>query len=185
MAGVSTPVGGDRTLVAEPLDAKAFEPYGEVIDRRRTRPAHAINGGTAQRLDDLARVDASLRGGHVAIGLVRASPRPLPFRLECMERHVQGSQAFVPLDAARWLVIVAPRGRAPRADRLRAFVASGWQGVNYARGTWHHPLIALDREAEFLVVDRMADDGREDCELRGCGRETLWVRTLPSTSAGR
>jgi len=27
-------------------------------------------------------------------------------------------------------------------------------GVNYARGVWHHPLIALDAVADFLVIDR-------------------------------
>jgi len=174
---VMTSGGGGRTLVAEPLDAEAFKAYGEVIDRRGTRPSHAINGGTAQRVDDLARVDTSMRGGHVGISLVRASPRSLPFRIEFMERHVRGSQAFVPLDAQRWIVVVAPRGRAPRPQQLRAFVASGTQGVNYARGTWHHPLIALDREAEFLIVDRVAEDGREDCEVCELGEEALWVGT--------
>ena len=154
-----------RTLVATMLDEASFSPYGEVIDRRSVRPDFAINAGTARRTSDLARVDASLRGGHVALSLVRASPRPLPLRLECMERHVRSSQAFVPLDALRWLVVVAARGRGPTAGRLRAFLASGEQGVNYARGTWHHPLIALDRECRFLVVDRVADDGREDCEV--------------------
>jgi len=171
------PRGGGRTLLAEPLEAEAFRAYGEVIDRRSARPSHAINGGTAQRFDDLARVDASMRGGHAAISLVRARPRSLPFRIECMERHLRGSQAFVPLDAQRWIVVVAPRGRAPRHEQLRAFVASGMQGINYARGTWHHPLIALDREAEFLVVDRVAEDGREDCEMCELGEEALWVRT--------
>ena len=26
--------------------------------------------------------------------------------------------------------------------------------MNYARGVWHHPLIVLDREGDFIVVDR-------------------------------
>ena len=56
-------------------------------------------------------------------------------------------------------------GRRPSASTLRAFVASGLQGVNYRRGTWHHPLIALGPDAEFIVVDRVADDGQEDCEV--------------------
>ncbi|HZV93447.1 MAG TPA: ureidoglycolate lyase [Caldimonas sp.] len=154
-----------RTLVATLLDEASFAPYGDVIDRRSVAADVSINGGTARRTSDLARVDASPRGGHVALSLVRALPRPLPMRLECMERHLRSSQAFVPLDATRWLVVVAARGRAPAVRRLRAFLASGEQGVNYARGTWHHPLIALDRECRFLVVDRIADDGAEDCEV--------------------
>jgi hypothetical protein len=73
MARVIVPGGRGRMIVAEPLDARAFEPYGEVIDRGSTRSGRAINGGTAQRIDDLARVDASLRGGHVAIKQAMAS----------------------------------------------------------------------------------------------------------------
>ncbi|MDQ2735239.1 MAG: ureidoglycolate lyase [Pseudomonadota bacterium] len=159
------PAPARRIVHAEPLVAAAFRAFGEVIDRRSTQPAYAINGGTAQRVHDLARIDVSTRGGHAAISVVHASPRPLPVQLEGLERHSRGSQAFVPIAASRWVVIVAPGGRTPDLDKLRAFVASGVQGVNYARGTWHHPLIVLDHDAEFLVVDRAADDGLEDCDV--------------------
>lgn len=164
-------------LIAVPLEAAAFRGFGDVIDRRgASSTTYPINDGSALRMHDLARIDASARGGHAGISIVRATPRPLPFRLECMERHRRGSQAFIPLTAARWVIVVAPPGRAPRADQLRAFVASAEQGVNYSRATWHHPLLAIDREAEFLVVDRISDDGEEDCDvcdLRGLGP---WVR---------
>jgi len=163
-----------RSLPVEPLDAGAFRPFGDVIDFDGAHPTHSINGGTAQRASDLARVEA-MAGGHVAISLVRARPRRLPFRLECLERHVCGSQAFVPLGASRWLVVVAGGGADPQPQHLRAFVASARQGVNYARGIWHHPLLAVDRSAQFLVVDRVADDGREDCEVVDLGPHDLWI----------
>jgi ureidoglycolate lyase len=70
-----------------------------------------------------------------------------------LERHLLGSQAFVPLNDKPYLVVVAPAGELD-AQRIRAFVTSGWQGVNYAKGVWHHPLLALDRVSDFLVVDR-------------------------------
>jgi ureidoglycolate lyase len=60
----------------------------------------------------------------------------------------------LPLDPAPFLIVVAPAGPAPGSDALRAFVTDGRQGVNYARGVWHHPVIAIDRESDFLVVDR-------------------------------
>ena len=169
------PAVARRILRVAPLEAATFAPYGEVIDRSSREPTLAINAGTADRLNDLARVDASARGGHVGLSIFRARPRPLPFRLQCMERHLHTSQAFVPLAGAAWIVIVAPRGQAPQPGALRAFMASATQGVNYARGTWHHPLIALGREAEFLVVDRVAEDGTEDCEVHDLAAADLWL----------
>jgi ureidoglycolate lyase len=71
-----------------------------------------------------------------------------------VERHPLSSQAFVPLSRLPFLVVVARPGDVPRADDLRAFVTNGRQGVNYARGTWHHPLIAFDESGDFLVIDR-------------------------------
>ena len=152
------------TLRAEALTAEAFRPFGDVVDRDNLAASHAINGGTAQRFDDLARIEA-VRGGHAAISVVRvAQARTLPFRIECLERHVRGSQAWIPLSGTRWIVVVSMPGRRPAMPDLRAFVATGLQGVNYRRGTWHHPLIALEPGAQFLVIDRVAGDGREDCE---------------------
>jgi ureidoglycolate lyase len=174
VAGLTTVRGTRSTLRPVPLEAAAFRPFGEVIDRDDAGLPRAINEGTAKRLD-LARVDATLRGAHVGIGLVRAAPRTLPFRLQCMERHRCGSQAFVPLSASRWLVIVARRGRAPSASDLNVFVASAGQGVNYARGTWHHPLFVLDQAAEFLVVDRVVESGAEDCDVIDLSGQEIWI----------
>jgi ureidoglycolate lyase len=176
VAGLIAGVAGRRVLRPVPLKAAAFAPFGEVIDRHDARLGRAINGGTAARLDDVARVDASLEGAHVGIGLVRATARSMPFALECVERHPRGSQAFIPIAASRWLIVVAARGRPPTVDDLHAFVATGAQGVNYARGTWHHPLLVIERAAEFIVVDRVADDGSDDnCEAVDLTAQDLWL----------
>ncbi|MCY1176174.1 Ureidoglycolate lyase [compost metagenome] len=71
-----------------------------------------------------------------------------------MERHPLASQAFVPLSGRAYLVVVAPAGPAPQVEDLRVFLARGDQGVNYAPGVWHHPLLALDEVSDFLVIDR-------------------------------
>ena len=67
---------------------------------------------------------------------------------------------FVCLDGRPFLVVVARPGERPAAADLHAFVTNGRQGVNYARGTWHHPLIAYGPPADFLVIDgnRPGDD---------------------------
>jgi ureidoglycolate lyase len=52
---------------------------------------------------------------------------------------------------------VAPALDANQPDfhRVRCFLAQADQGVNYTKGTWHHPLIALKTPADFLVIDRV------------------------------
>jgi len=171
--------GSPRTLIAEPLSAAAFAAYGDVIERGHYPGGRTINSGTARRLDDLAHIEGATPGAHMGISLICAEPRALPFRLQCLERHVRGSQAFVPLDAGRWVVVVGRNGPAFRVEDVRAFVASAGQGINYARGTWHHPLLAIDRAAEFVVVDRIADDGCEDCETSDVLALDLWVDVDP------
>ena len=117
--------------------------------RRRTQP---INQGFAERFHDLARIDTLGQGGETGVSLCTAEPRPMPIAIELMERHPLGSQLFFPLQARDWLVVVGGNGQRP--EKLRAFRASGRQGINFARGVWHHPLLVLDRASLFLIVHR-------------------------------
>lgn len=143
-------------LTIEPLTRASFAPFGELVTLEGARH-YPINQGTTERYHALATADTGAEGGQPIISLFRAQPRALPLEIAVMERHPLGSQAFVPLtqDAAdEYLVVVAPAGEF-RLDQLRAFLGRGFQGVNYARGVWHHPLIALHRVSDFLVVDRI------------------------------
>ena len=142
------------TLTIEPLTAEAFRPFGDVIEARDTAHHFTINQGFAERYHDLAHIDTAGEGGHAIVSLFKALPRDFPMAIEEMERHPLGSQAFVALAPAPFLVVVAPPGAAPGPEDLRCFLAQAGQGVNYARGTWHHPLIALDAPGDFLVIDR-------------------------------
>jgi ureidoglycolate lyase len=145
-----------RLLKIQPLTREAFAPFGDVIETDGS--AHfTINAGFAERFHDLANVDVAAEDGRALISIFRVQPRPMPLRLTLMERHPLGTQAFFPLHDRDWLVVVAagPEPRVP--DALRAFRAGGRQGVNYARGTWHHPLIVLTPDHDFLVIDRGGD----------------------------
>jgi len=146
---------------AEPLTAEAFTPFGDVIETpgRISRP---INDHTCLRYDDLATVDVAEAGGRPLISIFEASPRPLPLQIRGLERHPLSSQAFIPLEARRFLVVVAATGSSPWSKRLQAFLSQGGQGVNFHRGTWHHSLIALDQVTRFLVVDRGGPE--ENCD---------------------
>jgi ureidoglycolate lyase len=163
-------------LPVQPLDARAFARFGEVIDAGGGGRHRTINEGFAERFDDVARLDALRKEGRPVLSLFRARPRTLPMQLRLLERHVLGSQAFVPLLSQRFLVVVAPAGPAPALTELRCFMAKPGQGVNYAAGTWHHPLIALDAGGDFLVIDRCGPDGTQDCEEHSLLQAEFWVQ---------
>ncbi len=147
------------TLAVEALSLAAFAPFGDVIAPEGAARVFPINNGTTQRYHDLARIDTAAGDGRTVLSLFRALPRALPFEVHMLERHPLGSQAFVPLDPqARYLVVVAKDPQTPP----RAFLAERGQGVNFRPGTWHHPLLALDRDSDFLVIDR--DGPGENCD---------------------
>src|SRR5699024_10464274 len=116
--------------------------------------AEPMNQGMGQRFRDLAAVDVLAESGRPAISRVRCLPEPLPIRLRLMERHPLSTQAFVPADDQRYVVVVAPAGEPPAIEAFRAFVCDGGQGISYARGIWHHPMIALDKECDFIEIHR-------------------------------
>lgn len=156
-----------QLLAIEPLTATAFAPFGDVIEADAASEVFPINDGTAQRHHAIARVDCAALDGEPLISLVRAQPRALPFDIVMLERHPLGSQAFVPLSPSRYIVVVAAAPDAPP----RAFLAADGQGINYRRGVWHHPLLALEQASDFLVIDRGgAGDNCDEVQLTGVYR---------------
>ncbi len=142
-----------RRLTIEPLTQAGFAPFGEVIDTEG-RDFLLINGGSTRRYHRLATVQTAQPDDQAIISLFVTQPLPMPLVIAMLERHPLGSQAFMPLLGQPFLVVVAPAGDAPTADCVRAFRSDGRQGVNYHRGVWHHPLLALEPDDHFLVVDR-------------------------------
>ena len=131
-------------IVAEPLSAEAFTPFGDVIqhggpDGRWLMPAAFASRDGAQPRLWVNRVPLA-EGSRVQVTTV--------------ERHPFSAQNFLPLRGGRWLVVVAEGGpdAAPPPERMRAFVTNAHQGVTYRPGTWHHGLLALDEVAEVAVV---------------------------------
>ena len=136
------------------LDRDGFAPFGDVIETEGAR-CLTINEGTTERFHDLASVEIGAdREGRTLMSIFRATPRKLPLELRMMECHPIGSQAFVPLSPRPFLIVVAPPGPGLAPESIRAFVSDPGQGVNYAPGVWHHPLLALQQISDFLVVDR-------------------------------
>ncbi len=147
------------TLSALPITPERFAPYGDVIHASADSKA-AMNDARFERYSELAKVDTE--GRHASISIARCKmPTSLPYRFDLVERHPLGSQAFIPLSPFRFFVVVAPAAESVEPEDLRAFVTNGSQGVNYHKGVWHMPMIALEGGQEFLIVDRGADD--ENC----------------------
>jgi len=166
-------------LPVEALSADAFAAFGDVIEASPTAEHYPINAGFAERYNVLARLNTGGDDGQPVLSIFRAKARPLDAEaglpLSLMERHLLGSQAFMPLGGQRFLVVVATPGAPPTPAQLRCFLAAPGQGVNYGRGTWHHPLLALDADGDFLVIDRAGPGAAGDCEELALDAGTVWV----------
>jgi ureidoglycolate lyase len=137
-----------RTLTPAPLTAEAFAPFGDVLEA--TGPFRLINAGLCKRHHDRARLDFGA-GGSAGISVFQAEPRSLPHAFDLIERHPEGSQAFLPMTGHPFLVIVST---GPETTP-RAFLTNGAQGINLHRGTWHGVLTPLAAPGLFAVVDRI------------------------------
>jgi ureidoglycolate lyase len=148
----------------DPLTVAAFRNFGSVIEA----PAHggtAINDGSAVRYDDRAELVLDGAGGRPLVSLFVVQPAVLPLVCTQLERHPLSSQLFMPLVPRRFAVVVALGDTAPDPSTLRGFITNGRQGVNYAPGVWHHPVLALDCATEFFVIGRRAHAASEDFDL--------------------
>ena len=136
-----------RQIRPEPLTTAAFAPFGDVL--QATGDFRLINAGLCQRHHDQARLDFGNAGPGLSTFLAR--PRTLPYSFALIERHPDGSQAFIPMTEHPFLIIAAPD---PQATP-RAFLTNGNQGINLHRGTWHGVLTPLHAPGLFVVVDRI------------------------------
>jgi len=157
-----------RTIVAQMLTPAAFAPFGDVIVPVRDGIGGAnsspINEGTAQRFDDLTQLDVSEQGGEACVAIFRTQDgtHVAPYALTMFERHLLGSQSFVPMAQGRILVVVTQGGDVPDEDAIQAFIVEPGQGVTLRRGVWHHPMITIGG-ADVFVIERRAVE--VDCEI--------------------
>lgn len=159
------------TLVAAPLTTAAFAPFGTVLEAPEGG-GRSINAGTSLRFDLVDDLDLDRAGGRPMVAIYRASPRRFPFAVVELERHLLGSQLFVPLGEARFVLVVAAAGAPPDGSALRAFMTDGRQGVVLAPGAWHHGLLSLVA-ADYVVVERAA--ATIDCETCAVAAEVRLV----------
>jgi ureidoglycolate lyase len=151
-------------IAARPLTQADYAPYGNVLSaERHDVAAVAANLGTAQKRNRLAPLVNARPQAEANVSVFRCTPileRPVQLRL--LEKHPLSTQMFVPMNARRYLVVVAAGRDVPDLSTLAAFVAEGRQAITYHPGIWHHPMIALEEIVDFVCV--VFDDGTTgDC----------------------
>ncbi|MCY4306019.1 MAG: ureidoglycolate lyase [Aestuariivita sp.] len=141
----------NHDIFCEALTRSGFAPYGDIIELKNV-PDKLINSGKCGRHHDLATLDFGI-DGRAGISIFKSELCRFPYQLTLLERHPEGTQAFVPMAWSQFLVIVAPE----KDSRPRAFLTKPGQGVNFHRGVWHGVLTPLTEPGLFLVVDRIGD----------------------------
>ena len=136
----------------KPINKENFKKFGDMITTADIKPIE-INEGYAKRFDGIANLDTSKDNGETTISIFSALKRSFPMKIDMMEKHPLGSQAFIPMQETTFLVLVAPTGDKPDINKIESFIVPPDIGVNYNPGIWHFPLIST-KDMNFLVVDR-------------------------------
>lgn len=160
-------------IYTEPLTRDAFRAYGDIIDASG-EPTAMINEGMCARYNDRAQLSFDSTG-HAGISIFEGQAYSLPHTVPLVERHPLGSQAFIPMSNASFLVVVAS-DNSGKPTKLRAFLTQPQQGVNIHRNVWHGVLTPLKHAARFAVIDWIG----ERVNLEEYLFETPWVVAMPA-----
>ena len=142
----------ERIIKPKPITRENFSKFGDMITTENIKPIE-INNGYAKRFDEVAKLDTSNENGETVISIFSALKRSFPMKVDMMEKHPLGSQAFIPMKETTFLTFVAPEGEKPNLEKVECFIVPKGKGVNYKAGVWHFPLISTE-DMDFLVVDR-------------------------------
>ncbi len=129
-----------------------FRKFGQIIDTSKKK-FFRINNGYAKRYDNLGKINTSTKKGKTIVSIFSAKKRSFPMKVDMMEKHPLGSQAFVPMKETSFLVFVAPKANKPDLKKIESFRIPKQTGVNLNPGIWHFPLIST-KDMNFLVIDR-------------------------------
>ncbi|MCX5497785.1 ureidoglycolate lyase [Kaistia dalseonensis] len=132
-----------RPLIAEPITAEAFLPFGRLIEPTEDMvPAGAID----------AALDLS--GGAPRFYIMRLDYRG--YDVNGITRHGDVTQVLASVGGKSWLLCVAPPvgdGDKPDPEAIRAFVIPGDVAVLLYRGSWHAGPYFHDAEMKFFNLE--------------------------------
>ena len=142
----------ERIIKPKPITRENFSKFGDMITTENIKPIE-INNGYAKTFDEIAKLDTSSENGETTISIFSALKRSFPMKVDMMEKHPLGSQAFIPMKETTFLAFVAPQNNKPEIEKVESFIIPPGIGINYKPGIWHFPLISTEN-MNFLVVDR-------------------------------
>ena len=156
------------SLVFQPetLTAQSFSEFGKVISIEDTNSV-IINEGYAKKHYNLCDMDANEKNGVSTLHIYIAKKREFPLTIHMLEKHPYFSQTFMPRSNKPFLVVVALGDEKPDLNTLKVFKTNGNQGVFYKRGIWHFPLLSIEDNEQFIVIDRN-DLGKSENKLEDC-----------------
>ena len=134
------------------INKKNFSKYGQIIDTSK-KTYFRINNGYAKRYDNLGKINTSTKKGKTVVSIFSAKKRLFPMKIDIMEKHPLGSQAFIPMKETSFFAFVAPKGNRPNLRKIKSFIIPKQTGINLNPGIWHFPLIST-KKMNFLVIDR-------------------------------
>ena len=142
----------EKIIKPKLITKENFKKFGDMITTNDIKPLE-INNGYAKRYDGIANLNTKKDNGESTISIFSALKRSFPMKVDMMEKHPLGSQAFIPMKETSFLVFVAPRGSKPNLKKIESFRIPKQTGINLNPGIWHFPLIST-KNMNFLVVDR-------------------------------
>jgi len=175
-------------LTPVPLEADAFAVFGDVLEpkARRLDNLDLLDQGYArmsdpvpeERLADFDVLDywgdiATITAEPMRLGYMRSKPHK-PLQVSWFERHVKGTQSYIPLNGVPSIFTVAPPNdlddpnALPDLTRAQAFYLDGSRGMNIMPGTWHWTPFALEEAADFIILvrEQVADDDLNFVDLQ-------------------
>jgi len=111
----------ERIIKPTPITTENFSKFGDMITTENIKPLE-INNGYAKRFDEIAKLDTSSENGETTISIFSALKRSFPMKVNMMEKHPLGSQAFIPMKETTFLTFVAPEGEKPNLEKIESFI---------------------------------------------------------------
>ena len=108
----------EKIITPIPITKENFAKYGDMISTKDIKPLE-INNGYAKRYDGVANLNTSIKNGETTISIFSALKRNFPMKIDMMEKHPLGSQAFIPMKETTFLTFVAPEGEKPNMEKIK------------------------------------------------------------------